>query len=356
MIIACGCGGSPDVINVLLTLGADVNLVDKHGNSALIVACAKKCSLDIIKMLLKFGAYINLVNKHGNSALIMACANGCSENVINMLLQFRANVNLVNKDGASALMFAISNMLSVDVIQQLIKSGANVNQQDSDGRTAFMLAANKQSAEVIKILIDAGADIDLKYKEMRNAAYYCLINSNYEYIKYFIQKYFNVLLNKYDQTCYIDDYGHRSTKQWFVELEYFLNNVVFFENWIKETKVTQREIIEKTNEIFLNLLKVSKIKVRKETKEIKTGIDFEKYVRNILEQTGFKVKITPSTGDQGVDLIAEFNSVKYAIQCKYYSRPVGNKAVQEVIAGMGFYKCDVACVVSNNTYTEAARK
>ena len=47
--------------------------------------------------------------------------------------------------------------------------------------------------------------------------------------------------------------------------------------------------------------------------------------------------VTPQSGDQGADLIIEKYGLKFVVQCKFYSNPVGNKAVQEVIAAKGFY-------------------
>ena len=44
------------------------------------------------------------------------------------------------------------------------------------------------------------------------------------------------------------------------------------------------------------------------------------------------------------------------LQCKKYSNPVGNKAVQEANAGKGFEGAEVAAVVTNNTYTPSARQ
>ncbi|WP_425311218.1 restriction endonuclease [Leptospirillum ferriphilum] len=43
------------------------------------------------------------------------------------------------------------------------------------------------------------------------------------------------------------------------------------------------------------------------------------------------------------------------LQCKRYSYPVGNSAVQEVLAGKSFYKTDVAAVVSKKTFTLSAK-
>lgn len=44
-----------------------------------------------------------------------------------------------------------------------------------------------------------------------------------------------------------------------------------------------------------------------------------------------------------------------AIQCKFYSHPIGNKSVQEVAAGAKYYSSECACVVSNQTYTKSAK-
>ena len=55
-------------------------------------------------------------------------------------------------------------------------------------------------------------------------------------------------------------------------------------------------------------------------------------------------------------MIAYKSGVKYGIQCKYYSAPVGNKAVQEAYSGARFYDCDRAVVMTNHTFTKAARE
>ena len=44
------------------------------------------------------------------------------------------------------------------------------------------------------------------------------------------------------------------------------------------------------------------------------------------------------------------------MQAKFYSTPVGNKAVQEVVASMKIYNASNAMVVTNNYYTNSARE
>ena len=86
-----------------------------------------------------------------------------------------------------------------------------------------------------------------------------------------------------------------------------------------------------------------------------SGEDFEEFCADILRGDGFSdVEVTKASGDHGVDVLAKKDGVKYAIQCKRYSKPVGNKAVQEVVAAKSFYKTDKAMVVTNSTFTPQA--
>ncbi len=84
--------------------------------------------------------------------------------------------------------------------------------------------------------------------------------------------------------------------------------------------------------------------------------DYESYVAKKLIKMGFTAKTTRRSGDYGVDVLAEKNSKSYAIQCKYYTKPVGIHAVQEIHAGQVFYKANYSAVISNSTFTPAAKR
>ena len=85
------------------------------------------------------------------------------------------------------------------------------------------------------------------------------------------------------------------------------------------------------------------------------GHDFEYFCAQLLQYIGFEqVTVTPGSGDQGVDIIAMREGVRYAIQCKNYSTPLGNKPIQEVHAGKTFYGCHVGVVLTNSTFTTGA--
>ncbi len=85
------------------------------------------------------------------------------------------------------------------------------------------------------------------------------------------------------------------------------------------------------------------------------GLDFEYYCADLLAENGFvDVQVTRSSGDYGIDILAEKEGVTYAIQCKRYTGLVGVKAVQEAYAGRDYYDRMVGAVLTNQYFTKSA--
>ena len=162
-----------------------------------------------------------------------------------------------------------------------------------------------------------------------------------------IQKHIDTLKLKYSQLVYYDDYGVVQDKKFYAELNYFINNVISPE--INITDEERKRIITKIS------YQCDDDSV-KSIKDKENPYDFEKKCAQILNNNGWNAKATSKSLDQGVDVVASKYGKTVAIQCKLYSNPVGNKAVQEVVAGKNYYHADYAVVVSNNTYTESARQ
>lgn len=85
-------------------------------------------------------------------------------------------------------------------------------------------------------------------------------------------------------------------------------------------------------------------------------IQYEEYVALYLQKLGYKnVRTTKASGDFGADVLCEnAKGIKICVQCKHYSKPIGVKAVQEVISAREYYKCQEAWVCASNTYTPSA--
>lgn len=85
------------------------------------------------------------------------------------------------------------------------------------------------------------------------------------------------------------------------------------------------------------------------------GHAFEYFCAEVLQKNGYtNVEVTRGSGDQGVDVLAYKDGIRYAIQCKNYATPLSNTPVQEVKAGCEFYKCHVGVVMTNSTFTPGA--
>ena len=87
------------------------------------------------------------------------------------------------------------------------------------------------------------------------------------------------------------------------------------------------------------------------------GYEFEKFCVELLQSIGYeKVENTKLSTDYGIDIVAQRDNIKYAIQCKRYEGKVGNDAIQEAIAGKEYYECNIAIVMTNSSFTKNAER
>lgn len=87
------------------------------------------------------------------------------------------------------------------------------------------------------------------------------------------------------------------------------------------------------------------------------GLEFEHYCGQLLRENGFTdVKVTKGSSDMGADIIAKYDGVKYAIQCKRYSSKVGFDALKEAHTAKTIYDCDEAVVLTNNFFSDQTKE
>jgi restriction system protein len=87
-----------------------------------------------------------------------------------------------------------------------------------------------------------------------------------------------------------------------------------------------------------------------------SGTGFEEYLAQVLTSQGWRVTRTGKTGDFGNDLLLVREGERVVAQLKRYARPVGIEAVQQAVAACAFYQARKSMVVTNNTFTPAARR
>ena len=86
------------------------------------------------------------------------------------------------------------------------------------------------------------------------------------------------------------------------------------------------------------------------------GRSFEEYLGVLFRRLGYSAEVTPYSGDYGADLVIKRDGAREVVQAKRSTRAVGPRAVQEVVAARAHCGCQGAVVVTNSTFTPAARR
>ncbi|WP_103666799.1 ankyrin repeat domain-containing protein [Pseudanabaena sp. BC1403] len=126
-----------------------------------------------VQKLLASGADPNIITECGKSPLMLAAMYG-HKNVISALLKAGTDPNLAGDEefdeGMTALMYIASSFFAsnrAEVIKFLVEHGANVDLQNDKGKTALMVAG--ENTDAVKALIEMGANLDLRDNEGNTA-------------------------------------------------------------------------------------------------------------------------------------------------------------------------------------------
>ena len=180
-------------------------------------------------------------------------------------------------------------------------------------------------------------------------------------LKLIVSKHGKTLDIKMRQMSYQDAYGNYIFDKFFDERDYFIKNVMCRDvdpeaiNFLFSPEEYSAASIRLFNEGFNNYSRTNVPQLAQANFDGIDPVEYEHYCAALLETVGWNARITKASGDQGVDIIATFESIKVVGQCKLYSNPVGNAAVQEIIGGREYERADYAFVVSNSSFTSAAR-
>jgi restriction system protein len=85
-----------------------------------------------------------------------------------------------------------------------------------------------------------------------------------------------------------------------------------------------------------------------------TGSQFENYVVGLLRYRGCQAKHTGGSGDQGCDILVEWQGTRYALQCKRYAKDLSRDAVKDAVGARLYHNTDAAMVVTNRYFTKKA--
>ncbi len=164
-----------------------------------------------------------------------------------------------------------------------------------------------------------------------------------------------------------DRYGTVDFEKWNAEKLYYLETRILpllrahdLERWLGEVSLKIELMIEDAAQrpIEASAAEPTKYFSNPEVFDPRMDpLDYERYCAMQLERAGWKPRLTVATGDQGADIIASgVDGKTLVVQCKLYSQPVGNDAVQQVYAARTFQSADIAVVASNQPFTRSAQQ
>jgi ankyrin repeat protein len=209
--------GEASLIKVLLENGADPNLKNNYGGTALLSATQRN-SLEMAKMLLEKGANPNISTAYGQSSL-SAAVNNQQKEMVELLLKNGADINfrptgghtplfsaILKKDLAMAHyliakgaavdgisgredytpLWAASNIGHIPLMKLLLDKGANPNYAQSQGVTPLMAAAESGSTKALSLLLSRGADINAKTNTKQTPLSFATRRDNLEILDYIL--------------------------------------------------------------------------------------------------------------------------------------------------------------------------
>jgi restriction system protein len=86
------------------------------------------------------------------------------------------------------------------------------------------------------------------------------------------------------------------------------------------------------------------------------GIEFEQFVGHLLKRRGYNYISYTERYDLGIDILAQKDKQVWGIQVKRSKNPISTHAVRQVVTALKYYDCDQGMVISNSSFTKAARK
>jgi ankyrin repeat protein len=154
--------GHTDIVALMLTKKADINVKDNHGRTPLHYAASNilftseesaviynvEGMKEVAKLLLAKKADVNVRDNDGRTPLHYAAHDGRLD-MVELLLVNNAMVNAKDNCGATPLHNAASISVTTEVMELLLAKKADINAKDDNGRTPLNLAAMRYANVVV---------------------------------------------------------------------------------------------------------------------------------------------------------------------------------------------------------------
>ncbi|KAI0145211.1 hypothetical protein GGR57DRAFT_481119 [Xylariaceae sp. FL1272] len=182
--------GHYDVVEELvLRRHADVNALttreDFTAGTALQAAC-EASRVEIVRLLLESGADPNL-GAGEDAPPVVAAALHAEEEILELLVQRKPNLDVFGGWDHSSPLINAAAFMPVSSLKLLLDAGADINLQDNDGDTALIVAASRGDKDAVEFLIASGADIMHSSSRKENALQAAMKQDNHECLEVLVE-------------------------------------------------------------------------------------------------------------------------------------------------------------------------
>ncbi|NIT55882.1 MAG: hypothetical protein GWN00_06500, partial [Aliifodinibius sp.] len=204
-LMLASANGYPEIVQLLLANGADVNMRNKENASALFLA-VQNDDVTTVEFLINAGAEVNFVLERdvkdvpkGVTPLMLVATHGHIQ-VARSLLAHGANLEARDRFGATALMYAIMYG-QPEMANFLIQNGADVHTQLTEdhisfqyfkGDTPLIAAALHEDFKTVRNLISRGADVNASNQYGMTALMQASYNGNLELVNLLLSQDANI--------------------------------------------------------------------------------------------------------------------------------------------------------------------
>ncbi len=163
-----------ELVEFLLRHGAELDARDHKGRTTLMYVAQHGVGEDVVGRLLAHGADVNARDTEGRTALMYVSFSAC-QSAMELLLDGGADIDLQDMRGTTALMYAAGESPKASEIGMLgreaatVPEGGNAPKWDKEKKAARLAEAYHWRAEIVRHLLERGADPEQRDAEGRTA-------------------------------------------------------------------------------------------------------------------------------------------------------------------------------------------
>ncbi len=255
-----GDSSTENTVKMLIDAGANLEILNTDNFNILHQIARYTNNISIIKMITarlenisNKDAFINAKSRRGNTPLFFAAMYDKTGNIVNELINMGVDLNIQSSNKYTALMIACGNG-NLKSVKHLVYSGCDLDICDTSGysplkRSVHDIRNNEIAEKIVRVLVDAGADLDKQCDEGYTALMNACSSNKYKIAEILIKDGCNMeLINKNNATAFSIAQRYKSIDMMQLLIKHGCNYTPNIKTWADISicaKINYNETIQK---------------------------------------------------------------------------------------------------------------